>query len=102
MATPVAQSRNAFQYRVLEQVCGVEEARHNVSRHLRENVERSEVVPEVPKGGLDVHTVPVYWVLTCSRSVILMESLERTRAEQYATLVTALRVTVFVQSFFFP
>ena len=34
-----------------------------------ENVERPEIVPKVPEGGLDIHTVPVYWNLPCGRSV---------------------------------
>ena len=36
-----------------------------------ENVERPEIVPEVPKGGLDIHTVPLYLVLPCGRRFCL-------------------------------
>ena len=35
-----------------------------------DNVERPEIISgELPEGGTDIHTVPVYWNLPCGRSV---------------------------------
>ena len=34
-----------------------------------ENVERPDIIPDLPKGGVDIHDVPLYWDLPCGRNV---------------------------------
>ena len=31
--------------------------------------ERPEIIPDLPKGGVDIHDVPLYWDLPCGRNV---------------------------------